>query len=101
VGKADEHAEHFGRQLFGLHDSWAGSGIVVQRPAKLEALLAPFEVERLHELDQDGTTPFGERKHWNVYHVVARKRQYGTPVTSQAITNASAIIPAASSTSPA
>jgi membrane dipeptidase len=61
-------------QLFGDHDAWAGSGIVVQTRAEVEQLLAPFEVERLDEVDEEGTTVVGNRKHWHLYHVVARKR---------------------------
>jgi hypothetical protein len=60
-------------QLFGEHDDWAGSGVVVQTRAELRGLLAPFEVELLDEFDQDGKTAVGTRKHWHVYHLVARK----------------------------
>jgi membrane dipeptidase len=60
-------------QLFGDHDDWAGSGIVVLTRDELRGLLAPFDVELLDELDQDGKTAVGTRKHWHVYHLVARK----------------------------
>jgi membrane dipeptidase len=60
-------------QLFGDHDDWAGSGVVVHTRAELDELLAPFEVERLDEFDDEGTTVVGTRKHWHLYHVVARK----------------------------
>jgi len=60
-------------QLFGDHDDWAGSGIVVHTRAELGELLAPFEVERLDEVDEVGDTVVGTRKHWHVYHVVGRK----------------------------
>ena len=60
-------------QLFGEHDDWAGSGVVVHTRAELDALLAPFEVERLDVFDDEGTTVVGTRKHWHLYHVVARK----------------------------
>jgi microsomal dipeptidase-like Zn-dependent dipeptidase len=60
-------------QLFGDHDDWAGSGVVVHTRDELGALLAPFEVELLDEFDQDGQTAVGTRKHWHVYHLVARK----------------------------
>ena len=60
-------------QLFGEHDDWAGSGVVVQTRAELGELLAPFEVELLDEYDRDGRTAVGTRKHWHVYHLVARK----------------------------
>jgi microsomal dipeptidase-like Zn-dependent dipeptidase len=60
-------------QLFGDHDDWAGSGVVVHTPDELRELLRPFEVERLDVFDDDGRTAVGTRKHWHVYHVVARK----------------------------
>ena len=60
-------------QLFGDRDDWAGSGVVVQTRDELGALLEPFAVEVLDELDQDGRTAVGTRKHWHVYHLVARK----------------------------
>src|SRR5262249_10682574 len=60
-------------QLFGNHDDWAGSGIVVLTPEELGELLAPFEVELLDVFDADGRTAVGTRKHWHVYHLVARK----------------------------
>jgi membrane dipeptidase len=60
-------------QLFGDHDDWAGSGVVVHTPDELGALFAPFEVERLDVFDEDGRTAVGTRKHWHVYHLVARK----------------------------
>ena len=63
----------FSGQLFGDHDEWAGSGIVVHTRAELGALLAPFDVERLDEVDEVGETVVGTRKHWHVYHLVARK----------------------------
>ena len=61
-------------QLFGERDEWAGSGIVVHTRAELDELLTPFEVESLEEFDGEGGTVIGRRKHWHVFHVVARKR---------------------------
>jgi membrane dipeptidase len=63
----------FSGQLFGDRDSWAGAGIVVQTRAEIGELLAPFEVERLDEVDEEGSTVLGTPKHWHLYHVVARK----------------------------
>jgi membrane dipeptidase len=61
-------------QLFGNRDAWAGSGITVQTRAQVGELLRPFEVERLDEVDEEGSTVTGKRKHWHLFHVVARKR---------------------------
>jgi len=60
-------------QLFGEHDDWAGSGVVVHTRDEVRELLAPFDVERLDEVDEDGGTTVGTRKHWHLYHVVARR----------------------------
>jgi len=64
----------FSGQLFGVNDDWARSGVVVKSRAEVEAMLAPFEIERLQEFDGEDTTAIGSRKHWHVFHVVARKR---------------------------
>jgi membrane dipeptidase len=60
-------------QLLGVHDDWSGSGVVVHTRDELAELLTPFEVELLDELDEDGTTTVGGRKHWHVYHLVLRR----------------------------
>ena len=60
-------------QLFGEHDEWAHSGIVVQTREEVDELLRPFEVESWEEFDGEGSTVTGKRKHWHVFHVVARK----------------------------
>jgi membrane dipeptidase len=64
----------FSGQVFGDHDEWAGTGIVVRTRAEVESLLEPYEVERLDEIDEVGSTVLGPTKHWHVFHVVARKR---------------------------
>jgi SAM-dependent methyltransferase len=64
----------FAGQLFGANDEWAGTGIAVQTREELAELLAPFDVERLEEVDEDGHTAVGAQKHWHLFHVVARKR---------------------------
>ncbi len=61
-------------QLFGVHDEWAGTGLVALTRAEVERLLEPFEVEMLDEVDQAGSTATGGWKHWHLFHVVARKR---------------------------
>jgi membrane dipeptidase len=60
-------------QLFGERDDWAGSGVLVHTRAEIDELLAPFEVELLDVFDDEGTTVVGTRKHWHLYHLVARK----------------------------
>jgi SAM-dependent methyltransferase len=64
----------FAGQLFGDRDAWAGSGITTLSRDRVGGLLVPFEVERLDEVDEEGSTLLGRRKHWHLFHVVARKR---------------------------
>jgi tellurite methyltransferase len=63
----------FAGHLLGPNDDWAKRGMtIVTRPA-LDAFFAAFEFERLEEEDADGETAPGQRKHWHIFHVVARK----------------------------
>jgi membrane dipeptidase len=64
----------FAGQLFGERDDWAGTGVTTLTRERVRELLAPFEVERLDEIDADGKTAVGAEKHWHLFHVVARKR---------------------------
>jgi membrane dipeptidase len=64
----------FSGQFFGPNDDWARTGVRVQSRAEVERLLEAFEVERLEEFDEDGTTTVGKSKHWHLFHVVARKQ---------------------------
>lgn len=63
-------------QLFGDRDEWSAgrADITFHTRGELERLLEPFVLERLSEVEEDGTTALGETKHWHVFHVVARKR---------------------------
>ena len=68
----------FSGQLFGERDGWSGRPhMSFHARAEVERLLAGFDVERLAEVDEDGTTALGVPKHWHVFHVVARKRADG------------------------
>ncbi|MEX2219223.1 MAG: class I SAM-dependent methyltransferase [Phycisphaerales bacterium] len=68
----------FAGQLFGVLDSWATEPEGITRThhtrGQVEALLAPFEVELLDEVERDGKTALGDPKYWHVFHIVARKR---------------------------
>ena len=72
-------------QLFGDRDEWATRGrarsgdwtsapMTFHTRDQVEELLRPFEIEHLDEIDEDGATAVGDRKHWHLFHVVARKR---------------------------
>lgn len=61
-------------QLLGPRDSWVAAGRVMghDRGTVLE-LSVGLGVELLLEEENDGETPRGGRKHWHVWHVVARR----------------------------
>jgi hypothetical protein len=40
---------------------------------QVEELLAPFVVEFFEEENHPGETPLGEKRHWHIFHLVARK----------------------------
>ena len=65
----------FAGQLFGELDEWRGEpGITHHARADVDRLLHDFAVEILDEEETDTTTPYGKRKHWHLFHIVARKR---------------------------
>jgi len=65
----------FSGQLFGDRDSWAE---IPDRShhtrEQVERLLAPFEVELLKEEEREGQDCCGIKKHWHLFHIVARKK---------------------------
>lgn len=65
----------FAGQLFGVHDQWntPGSMMTFHTRAQAEALLGGLETIELTEEDADGHTADGSPKHWNVFHILARK----------------------------
>lgn len=66
----------FAGQLYGERDSWRGNPtITFHTRAAAEALLAGYEIEHFREEEDDSVTPRGERKHWHIFHIVARRRQ--------------------------
>jgi tellurite methyltransferase len=64
----------FSGQLFGDRDGWSDeTDMTFQTRAQLEALLESLEIERLDEVEEDGSTAVGKPKHWHLFHVVARR----------------------------
>lgn len=68
----------FAGQLYGPRDSWAQRGqfglrITSHDEVAARALFAGYAVELFEEEETDAVTPRGERKHWHIFHVVARK----------------------------
>jgi SAM-dependent methyltransferase len=71
---AIEPGGRFAGQLFGDRDSWAKlPDRSHQTREQAEALLRGFEVEEFREEEREGETCSGQKKHWHVYHIVARK----------------------------
>jgi len=63
----------FAGQLFGDRDSFAGrKGLACVTEAQARRMLAGWELLHFEEEEADSTTPFGKRKHWHLFHVVAR-----------------------------
>ncbi|HEY7609494.1 MAG TPA: class I SAM-dependent methyltransferase [Alphaproteobacteria bacterium] len=62
-------------QLFGPRDSWAARSPspAIHDRAAVQALLAGLAVEMLDEEEVDSLTPRGQKKHWHIFHIVARK----------------------------
>jgi tellurite methyltransferase len=74
IGSTLRPGGRFSGQLFGDRDGWSGEReLTFHTRAEVEALLESFEVERLDEVEQDGTTAVGTPKHWHLFHVVARR----------------------------
>jgi SAM-dependent methyltransferase len=64
----------FAGQLYGERDGWAGRpDMTILDRAAAERLLDGLAVELFLEEESDAVTPRGERKHWHIFHVVARK----------------------------
>jgi SAM-dependent methyltransferase len=60
-------------QLFGPHDSWAGSpGMVFHDRSEVENLLDGLEILELRETDENGQASSGP-KHWHLFDIVARE----------------------------
>jgi tellurite methyltransferase len=68
-------------QLFGPRDSWATRDPppTIHSRAAIDALLEGLSVEMLYEEESDSVTPRGQKKHWHIFHVVARKPDDGSP----------------------
>jgi SAM-dependent methyltransferase len=68
----------FAGQLFGVRDDWATRPDGITRTyhsrEQVDAMLEPFEVELLDEVERPGKTAMGDPKYWHVFHIVARKR---------------------------
>lgn len=63
--------------FFGPRDEWnaPGSDMTFTTRSEVEQLFAGWALVELTEIEEDGTTATGGRKHWDVLHVIARKEE--------------------------
>jgi SAM-dependent methyltransferase len=65
----------FSGNFFGEKDSWNKfNDMTFHTRQQVESMFEKFETEYFHERDEDGETATGEKKHWHVFSVVARKK---------------------------
>lgn len=65
----------FAGQFFGKRDTWASRpDRVHQSREEVLDLLDGFEIEMMREEERDDTPEMRNPKHWQIFHVVARKR---------------------------
>lgn len=63
-------------QFFGVKDSWAATRPDEMTFLTLEEAVRALEglnVLSIEEEEKDGTTAFGDVKHWHAYHIMARR----------------------------
>lgn len=67
----------FAGQLYGLRDSWARDGapdgVVAFSRGECLSHLNGLKIELFEEEEHDGVTPRGRKKHWHIFHIVARQ----------------------------
>lgn len=71
----------FAGQFLGVNDDWRDRGYTLHDKAAALNLLTEFDILHFEEEEKDGDTAVGARKHWHVFHVIARKRQVDFPNT--------------------
>ena len=61
-------------QLYGNRDTWVGDPTITFFTKKaVDTLLQSMEIEYFHEEDDESVTPRGVKKHWHIFHIVAKK----------------------------
>jgi len=65
----------FAGHLYGPQDSWAerGDDLTIHTRSDIDALFENWEMALCEEEETDSVTPRGTKKHWHVFHIVARK----------------------------
>ena len=74
IEKAVVIGGRFSGVFFGKNDEWARfCDMTFLEKEKVERLFKNFQIEYFHEKDEEGETAIGEKKHWHVYSVIAKK----------------------------
>jgi hypothetical protein len=62
--------------FLGPNDSWVNIKkhmMFLPKEQVLELFNGKFEIVLFHEIEKDGTTGLGKRKHWHIYNIIAKK----------------------------
>lgn len=64
----------FAGEFLGLNDDWKVRPYSLHSRDAVQGLFEGFEILDFLEEEEDGETAVGEKKHWHVFHVIARKQ---------------------------
>ncbi len=67
---------YFVGNFLGLNDSWNGvkSQMVFLSKQQVMELFKDFEIIVFKEIEKDGLTGLGKRKHWHIFDIIAKKK---------------------------
>lgn len=63
-------------QLFGINDAWntPDSLLIFHTKKEVESLVSSFETVLVEEVENDGITAAGAKKHWHIFNLILRKK---------------------------
>ena len=61
--------------FFGMKDSWVNTkpNLVFLSENEVRNLFRDFELVQFNEIEKDAIIASGEKKHWHIYDVIAKK----------------------------
>ncbi len=62
--------------FFGLNDSWVNikkQMVFLSKKQVLDLFKDSFEIIEFNEIEKEGMTGLGKRKHWHIYNIIAKK----------------------------
>ncbi len=67
---------YFVGNFFGKKDTWAKTKeqLVFLTEEEVKALFNNFELIQFDEIEKDSIIASGEKKHWHIYDVIAKKK---------------------------